>query len=323
MMSKVEVSIIIPVYNVAPFLDECLSSCINQTFRDLEIIVVNDGSTDESEQIIIDYAAKDQRVITISKRNEGLIYARKSGLDVARGTYVFHLDGDDSIETNAIEMLHDEAVRSNSDYVIGHYYEVYEEKKEERRLYEQGGLSGQDFVCSMVVNKKWTIWGRLIQKTLFDNIIYRSIFMGEDLYFNMQIGLKVKKMEVVNAYLYNYNRHSGSVTVSQDDKCFLLNLEMLKGVLSLLKIYDYRQSVVDALYIRCLHFFLFIVKRKKNAVISIFLDYLKKEGRDIFDWKRRLPFYLIHKIYLCSPFVATFLLRLWLKLYRMYMKLLD
>ena len=101
----VKVSIIIPVYNVASYLDTCLLSCVSQTFHDLEIIVVNDGSTDESPHIIKKYAEKDSRIRVITKENQGLVYARKSGLDIARGEYVFHLDGDDYLETNAIVYL--------------------------------------------------------------------------------------------------------------------------------------------------------------------------------------------------------------------------
>lgn len=102
----VKISIIIPVYNVAPYLDACLSSCVNQTFRDIEIIVVNDGSPDMSYQVIAAYAAMDERIVVVNKENAGLIYARKSGLDIARGEYVFHLDGDDYIENNALEVLY-------------------------------------------------------------------------------------------------------------------------------------------------------------------------------------------------------------------------
>lgn len=84
-----KVSIIIPVYNVAPYLDACLSSCINQTFCDMEIIVVNDGSIDESSQIIAEYAAKDERMVVVTKKNEGVVIARKCALDMAQGDYVF------------------------------------------------------------------------------------------------------------------------------------------------------------------------------------------------------------------------------------------
>ena len=121
----VKVSIIVPVYNVASYLDACLSSCVNQTFCDIEIIVVNDGSTDESPRIIEKYAGQDDRIKVITKENQGLIYARKSGLEAACGEYVFHLDGDDYIEVNAIELLYNKAVGSNADYVESNYCAIF------------------------------------------------------------------------------------------------------------------------------------------------------------------------------------------------------
>lgn len=314
MMSKVEVSIIIPVYNVAPFLDECLSSCINQTFRDIEIIVVNDGSTDESGQIIEAYAAKDRRFVVVNKKNEGLIYARKSGLDIARGVYVYHLDGDDYIETNTIEKLYDEAIKSNSDYIISYYYEVYNGKKEEKKQFKTGGLSGQDFVYYMIVEEKWAIWGRLIRKSLFDKVVYRFIFMGEDLYFNMQIGLNVKKIGVVDACLYNHNKHSGSVTGLQGSKRMWLDLKMYEGIFFLLKIYHYRQSIIDEVYRRYLLFYRIWMGRRNNDAISAIMNCMKEAGTDIFDWKKRGLFNFMYRIYLYSPFAATCFARLWLKL---------
>lgn len=129
----IKVSIIIPVYNVAPYLDACLSSCVDQTFRDIEIIVVNDGSTDESACIIKRYAEKDNRIKVITKENQGLVYARKSGLDAACGEYVFHLDGDDYLEITAIEKLYDEAIKGGSDYVIYNYYTVSDNSRRKEK----------------------------------------------------------------------------------------------------------------------------------------------------------------------------------------------
>ena len=81
------VSIVIPVYNIGKYLEKCLDSVVAQTFPDIEIIIVNDGSTDNSPEIIARYADKDSRIVVIDKSNEGLAYARKSGIEAARGTY--------------------------------------------------------------------------------------------------------------------------------------------------------------------------------------------------------------------------------------------
>ncbi len=101
-----KVSVVIPVYNVGKQLEKCLDSVVAQTFPDIEIIVVNDGSTDNSPEIIARYADKDSRIVVIDKSNEGLAYARKSGIEAAQGEYIQHLDGDDFLEPDAIELLY-------------------------------------------------------------------------------------------------------------------------------------------------------------------------------------------------------------------------
>ena len=197
---EIKVSIIIPVYNIAACLDTCLSSCINQTFRDIEIIVVNDGSTDESPLIIQRYAEKDDRIKVITKENQGLIYARKSGLERACGEYVFHLDGDDYLEISAIWELYNEAINSGADYVIGNYYRVCDNNKQKMGdLNGLNGLCGQELLSCIFGYGDWRIWGKLMRKSLFDSIVYCPVVMGEDLYLNMQICLVVKKAIVVDA----------------------------------------------------------------------------------------------------------------------------
>ena len=105
------VSIIIPVYNIGKYLEKCLDSVIAQTFPDIEIIVVNDGSTDNSPEIIARYVDKDPRIVVIDKANEGLAYARKSGIEAANGEYIQHLDGDDYLELDAIELVYRKGCR--------------------------------------------------------------------------------------------------------------------------------------------------------------------------------------------------------------------
>ena len=112
------VSVIIPVYNIEKHLEKCLDSVIGQTLKDIEIIVVNDGSTDNSPRIIDRYARTDSRIVAIHKANEGLAYARKSGIEAAHGKYVQHLDGDDFLEPDACELLFNRAEETNADIVI-------------------------------------------------------------------------------------------------------------------------------------------------------------------------------------------------------------
>lgn len=115
--SKIAVSIIVPIYNVSKYLNQCLDSILAQTLNSIEIILIDDGSTDESPQICDDYASRDSRITVVHKKNEGLFAARKTGAALAQGRYVGFVDGDDYIADTMYEMLYDEAKRNICDVV--------------------------------------------------------------------------------------------------------------------------------------------------------------------------------------------------------------
>lgn len=310
----IKVSIIIPVYNVAPYLDVCLSSCINQTFRDIEIIVVNDGSTDESLLVIQKYAENDDRIKVILKENQGLIYARKSGLDVACGEYIFHLDGDDYLENSAIEELYNEAVKSDADYVIGNYYRICDNNKlEMKNTNEFKGLFGQDLLLCMFHYDEWRVWGKLMRKSLFSSVIYRPVVMGEDMFFHMQICLKVKKVIVVDTCLYNYIYRSGSITSQSRKVRMNLEFDLVKNIFYILDIYTYNQYIKDKVYLKFYHFFLNCIRYKEISLRDILYDYYwnKKEVRS-FLWKNKKDFYLIIKVFFRNTFIASIMANIYL-----------
>lgn len=309
----IKVSIIIPVYNVAPFLDKCLSSCVNQTFQDIEIIVVNDGSRDDSSQIIAAYAAIDDRIKVITKENQGLIYARKSGLEVACGEYVFHLDGDDYIEPNAIEILYDEAIKQDADYVVANYYDVLgNERHEVWRNSRMKGLSGEAFFLCML-RGGYELWARLIRRSLCDDIIYKPVVNGEDLFTTMQIVLKVKKPVVVDACLYNYVKRTGSLTNRNEEIMWKSKFYMIRSVFSLLDVYPYTQPIRERVYLMFFSFFLECISLKKMEVKTILYDYYwnKKEVK-AFLWRKRIDFYLMINTFFVFPSIASLIARIYL-----------
>ncbi len=298
----IKISIIIPVYNVAPYLDACLSSCVNQTFRDIEIIVVNDGSSDTSYQIIAAYAAIDERIVVVNKENEGLIYARKSGLDIARGEYVFHLDGDDYIENNALEVLYKEALDKDSDYVMANFYFVSGDGKRSFLIRPKiMRLSGQDLLM-FLMDTWWAIWGRLIRKDLFDGVIYRNVFAGEDLYLNMQITLKVKNAVVVNDCLYDYVQHGDSIMAQCSKETFNSDLVRIESISSLWDIYPYEQRIKGRLSDLFRGPFIYAISENKTEIKSVLKKYYwdRKEVRTYL-WKKRPFLYLLYGGYLYAP----------------------
>lgn len=122
MNNNIKVSVLIPVFNTEKYLRRCLDSVINQTLKDIEIIIINDGSTDSSEEIIREYINRDSRIIYSKQKNSGLGATRNNGLKLAKGEYIAFLDSDDWVELNCYEIMYSTAQKDNSDLVVSDYY---------------------------------------------------------------------------------------------------------------------------------------------------------------------------------------------------------
>ena len=115
----IKVSVILPIYNVAPYLDEAFQSLLSQTLSDIEIIAVNDGSTDNSQEIIDRYAAQDARIITIQQENQGLSMARNAAIPFAKGEYIYMMDSDDVLSSpNALQICYEYAEKNKADFIF-------------------------------------------------------------------------------------------------------------------------------------------------------------------------------------------------------------
>ncbi|MEG2684867.1 MAG: glycosyltransferase, partial [Erysipelotrichaceae bacterium] len=127
-----KVSVIVPVYNTSKYLNKCLDSILNQTLKDLEIIIINDGSTDISPSIIETY--NDPRIIFINQPNSGISITRNNGIKKATSNYIMFIDSDDWIELTMIEELYNNAITNNSDIVVCDFYEYYEDTKLKKEI---------------------------------------------------------------------------------------------------------------------------------------------------------------------------------------------
>ena len=125
-----KVSVIIAAYNIEEYIERCIESVINQSEIEIEIIIVNDGSTDNTLNIIKKMSDLDERIIIINQKNQGLVEARKRGLKNANGKFILFLDGDDWLENNCVEELYKTAIDKNADVVLYNAYKAYEDKKE-------------------------------------------------------------------------------------------------------------------------------------------------------------------------------------------------
>ena len=146
------VSVIIPVYNAHNSIAKTLQSVINQTYTNLEIVVVNDGSTDESLDIIKTYAVEDPRIVVFDKQNEGLVQARKSGIDIATGKYIQYLDSDDIMHEDAITRLVNKAEETQADMVVAPFMFCYDGESHKSTFFNFVELSGVEFLKNILLN---------------------------------------------------------------------------------------------------------------------------------------------------------------------------
>ena len=168
------ISIIIPVYKVEPFLRECLDSIVSQTYQNLEIILVDDGSTDGSGAICDEYAARDGRIIVIHQENQGISGARNAGLDIASGDYVLFVDSDDRIEPFTCECALKAAIGQQADLVSFGYKVIYESGKSREVVAPASGIQDKRQVMQELVwqrgNFRDSAWNKLFARKLFDDI---------------------------------------------------------------------------------------------------------------------------------------------------------
>jgi len=228
-------SIIIPVYNAEKHLDKCLRSVVGQTYKDIEIIVINDGSTDNSAQIIERYGKLDSRIKVITQKNSGPSAARNSGLRSAAKEYILFIDSDDFIAENTCERLAEYVERDKSDvYVFGLYYDYGNKKSTGRqnlRYKKYGG--GKDYMKTALEEGNFRTFAhsKLFKNELLlcnnDRIDFVDGLLGQDMLFVVQILCKANSVSVVPEYLYHYAQHrSGRISTQYREK----DLDVLKFI---------------------------------------------------------------------------------------------
>lgn len=219
------VSVVIPVYNTEEYISACLDSVLNQTYKNIEVVVVNDGSTDNSGSIIEKYAFMDHRIVCINKPNAGLPLARKSGVERSTGKYIQHLDGDDTLINDAIERLVCRAEEVNADIVAAPFYFCYQEKVPQLSANLQfDELSGEDYFREILTQHAyWSVWSNFQKRSLFQSFQVQfipEISFGEDALLMTQLVLHASKVAAIHEPILNYNRYSTSMSFQIDDSKF-------------------------------------------------------------------------------------------------------
>ncbi len=224
------VSVIVPVYNVSKYIRQCLESICKQTYDKIEIIIVDDGSTDGGGEICDEFAAIDRRVTVIHQENQGLVCARKNGLAISRGEYITYVDGDDWVETDMLKKLVEVVEREKVDIVIhGRFFDIGERSIRYYQGFEAGRYDKdrlrEEVYPSMIVNKGFMEWG--IFPNVWDKLFRREILfecqmrvddkltMGEDAACVYPCMLKADSVYIMDECFYHYRQNDASMVRSK------------------------------------------------------------------------------------------------------------
>lgn len=212
------ISVVLPIYNVEPYLKKCLDSVIAQTYKNIEIILVDDGSLDNSGVICDNYATLDNRIVVIHKANGGLSDARNTGIKVAKGKYLTFIDSDDYIETNYIEVLYNSTKKHNADISIGGHNIVYQSGKIKAKVNDKQCVLSPKHVLEKLLYDNGvdlSSWAKLYDKNLFNNIKFPVGRFYEDSATTYKLVDMCKVISVEPVPVYNYCLRNTSITKSK------------------------------------------------------------------------------------------------------------
>lgn len=221
-MGKTElVSIIIPVYNVEKYLKQCLDSVCSQTYRNLEILVIDDQSPDRSGEIAEEFAKKDSRIHVVHIQNRGAAGARNVGLDICTGEYIMFVDSDDWLEPNAVEVMMGAITENHCDIVLCQYWDEFVNRSERHAfMYETGIKTPQEFALGMIHCWEYIInWNKIYRREILQNFRFVEGRCIDDEFYTYQAVINSRKTVLIGDYLYHYRmRKSSAMRSSKHQK---------------------------------------------------------------------------------------------------------
>ena len=253
-MNSCLVSIIIPVYNSEKYIVDCIDSCINQTYKNIEIIIIDDGSNDNSCQLCTQIKKNDCRILLTKQLNLGANAARKKGVELARGEWIMFVDADDILPYDSVEVL---VANSNDvELVCGRFVFINENSEVIEKKWpfiETRSGSSDEFVKGLLEEKRWKcLWRQLFKKEIIKVKYFetnRNIKIGEDYLALLQIGLNVKQFRTIDNVVYNYRWYDNS-TVHK----FAIDINYIEQITNVILVifsakklrFQYRKSIVKS-----------------------------------------------------------------------------
>lgn len=303
------ISIIVPIYKVEPYLRRCLDSIINQTYTNLEIILVDDGSPDGCPAICDEYAAKDKRIIVIHKENGGLSDARNAGLDICKGEFIYFLDSDDYIGNATINDLYQHIEKDKQCAIaIGYFTALVGDKNKvycDSWLFDTPRfIEPTDFATRMLTEKSnHAATAKLYRKEIFQNIRFQLNKKNEDSLFEADLIPIIEEHQYkcidVPIYSYFYRIHEKSICHSAEDP-FIWHI--IGNCETIIKMYKNRPEIV-----------FFLRKRETDSLISVLSKTIKENNLATF-WEKQhyikeIPNFFVKKHYSFKVFLYFLLLK--------------
>lgn len=244
------VSIIVPIYNVEKYLDKCLKSIQMQTYENIQVILINDGSPDNSQSICEEYCKKDNRFILVNKSNRGVSSARNNGLEKAKGTYITFVDSDDFIEPNYVQVLLENLIKNNADLSVCSFYENQSDGKTKQEFFSKNAeiISQEEAIKRCITPGKFYgfLWNKMLRANNLGNIKFdEAIVKGEDSLFLCEYIFKCKKIIVQDIPLYHYCTDSISASRSKFNVKKMSVLKSYQSIIDILKYNNCSKEVVD------------------------------------------------------------------------------
>lgn len=235
-MKKDMISIIIPIYNTGKYLKKCLDSIVNQSYRNLEIILINDGSTDNSLNICNEYKKKDNRIKVLNKKNEGVSSARNDGIELSTGKYIVFIDPDDYVSNKHIEMLYDCIINNNVDLVISNGIDVLEDGTIlKNKITNNFFMTKEQCLKELLIDKKFNnvCWGNIYKKEILRKCKFNCNYrIAEDLDFLYKYIKNLNSAYFLGENTYYWLKREGSATNSKYTDKWNDELEICKYIIN-------------------------------------------------------------------------------------------
>lgn len=303
---EIKVSVIIPVYNAEKYIKRCLNSVLKQTLKEIEVIVINDGSGDSSRDILESYSIVENFRI-INKKNEGASKTRNLGIELAKGKFIYFMDADDYIEKDMLLEMYNKAKEDKLDIVVCDYYNETLKTKEYIKnldIIENEIITGVDYTKYLLWSEKKiapSIWGKMIKKSIYINNNIRfseNIFIGEDIVLGIKTAYFSKKVGKINKPFYHYIIHETQGTkIIDKEKEFLDKWNGIKEVKTFFKNKPDFEEFEEGIEKNRIIFYFQLFKQLKY-IKNINKEYLEKIEETVnYKYYKEMKFYKKIKFY--------------------------